>query len=124
MSKKYIDITGMQFGKLMVIKKASDKYRSIPSTAFECVCDCGRKEIIVSYQLRHGRRKACRICIPIKVGATMGSKYRYSSRIFDSPLNRKQIGKYRKKLNNSEYIERASEGAAFKLADIIFGGRL
>lgn len=54
----FIDLTGQNFGKLTVIKKAEGNYSRIH---WECKCNCGNPEtIIVSGQhLRSGHTKSC-----------------------------------------------------------------
>lgn len=115
------DLTGMQFGKLYVLGRTIDKYRVGSSPTFLCLCDCGEKEAILSYQLRKGFRAACRKCIPLrKVGLVLGSKCKYSSRVHEKPLTKKQIRGYRKKLKDPGYIEEAIEGAAMNMTNIFF----
>lgn len=58
-----IDLTGQRFGKLVVIKRASDIVYKNGSytTAWECQCDCGNKTIVAGGQLKkkiHGT-KSC-----------------------------------------------------------------
>ena len=54
---KLIDLTGQRFGKLVVIKRAENS----PShdTRWACQCDCGRKTISYSAELRNGMTKSC-----------------------------------------------------------------
>lgn len=46
---KLIDITGQRFGRLLVIRRANDKWNK---PAWECVCDCGKTTIVPGSNLR------------------------------------------------------------------------
>ena len=52
-----IDLTGMRFNHLSVIRK-SDK-QSNRAAYWECLCDCGNKTIVSTYALRGGHTKSC-----------------------------------------------------------------
>lgn len=58
---KFIDLTGKQFGKLAVIKRAEDWIQ--PSgqhkTRWLCQCDCGEYIIVTTSNLRNGHTKSC-----------------------------------------------------------------
>lgn len=52
-----IDLTGQQFGKLTVLKRAgSDKHYN---ALWLCQCECGNKKIISGSTLRRGESKSC-----------------------------------------------------------------
>lgn len=52
-----IDITGQKFGSLLVLKcDGRDKHGQ---TMWECLCDCGNKTNVRSWQLRNGKVKSC-----------------------------------------------------------------
>lgn len=53
---KFIDLTGMKFGKLTAIKRADNIGIK---TAWECQCDCGNKIVVMSNSLRTGNTKSC-----------------------------------------------------------------
>lgn len=55
--KKSIDLTGMRFGRLTVIKR-SDIYKN-NEACWECLCDCGNTTIVRGYYLRHGMTMSC-----------------------------------------------------------------
>lgn len=52
---KMKDMTGRRFGKLKVIKKSFSK----ESVYWNCVCDCGKKTVVIGSSLRFGRTKSC-----------------------------------------------------------------
>lgn len=52
-----IDLTGMRFNHLSVIRK-SDK-QSNRTAYWECLCDCGNTTIVSTYALRGGHTKSC-----------------------------------------------------------------
>jgi hypothetical protein len=58
-AKNLIDITGMRFGKLTVLKKAINTKGT--DAVWECICDCGTKLIIHGSTLRKGQI-SCRKC--------------------------------------------------------------
>jgi len=53
---KLIDLAGMKFGRLVALKIAERRKGAV---LWECVCDCGNKTSVSSYNLRHGRTKSC-----------------------------------------------------------------
>ena len=54
---KVIDLTGMRFGRLTVIKKS--KIRKNNAVCWECLCDCGNTTIVRGDFLRKGVTKSC-----------------------------------------------------------------
>lgn len=59
MNKK-IELTGQRFGSLIVI--ACMPWVEGKKTRWVCRCDCGRKLIVRSDNLRKGRTKQCSVC--------------------------------------------------------------
>lgn len=55
---KLIDLVGMRYGKLIVVKKAS-RIGSAGQVYWDCICDCGAKHIVSGACLRHGKCKSC-----------------------------------------------------------------
>lgn len=51
-----LDLTGMRFGKLMVIRRAPNNGEKI---LWYCQCDCGRRSKVYTGNLRRGRTKGC-----------------------------------------------------------------
>ena len=52
MPRKYIDLVGLKYAKLLVLEK--DIIPSNPlKSAFLCKCDCGNKRVVRSYALRN-----------------------------------------------------------------------
>jgi hypothetical protein len=61
---KFIDLSGKKFGRLQVIKRASN-YRQ-PSgksiVMWECKCECGSVSVVSSSNLLSGNSKKCKCC--------------------------------------------------------------
>ncbi len=55
--KKLIDLTGMKFGKLLVLERSANDKRGYPQ--WLCRCDCGRTKVILGNSLRRGITKSC-----------------------------------------------------------------
>ena len=55
--RKKIDLTGQKFNKLTVIKPAGKEKSG--NILWECLCECGNKAVISSYNIRSGRAKSC-----------------------------------------------------------------
>ena len=53
-----IDITGMRFGRLVVIEKAINTSKTT-NARWMCKCDCGNVVIVLSTTLRNGQSKSC-----------------------------------------------------------------
>ena len=53
---KLIDLTGQEFGRLVVIKRAPNNKRR---TFWVCKCDCGNEKVINGYSLVSGYTKSC-----------------------------------------------------------------
>jgi hypothetical protein len=53
---KFIDLTGMRFSRLIVIKRATNKNKV---TRWHCKCDCGNTSIVQSCALKSGHTKSC-----------------------------------------------------------------
>ncbi|MCU7525666.1 MAG: hypothetical protein HF308_14405 [Ignavibacteria bacterium] len=54
---KVIDLSGMRFGKLMVIER--DWTIKAQFAMWKCVCDCGNETTVASVKLTGGRTKSC-----------------------------------------------------------------
>lgn len=57
MGRKAMDLVGMRFGKLTVIKRAEEKYKR--DVLWECICDCGARKNVPGSGLSGGRVKTC-----------------------------------------------------------------
>ena len=53
---KFIDLTGMKFGRLTVIERAENKNKKI---CWLCECDCGNEKIIRGADLKNGKTTSC-----------------------------------------------------------------
>lgn len=57
MNRNYIDITGQQFGRLVVLKRVgTDQSKNI---LWLCECECGNRIITRGTNLRKGNTKSC-----------------------------------------------------------------
>ena len=52
MPRKYIDLVGLKYAKLLVLEKAIIPSNPLKS-AFLCKCDCGNEKVVKSYALRN-----------------------------------------------------------------------
>lgn len=50
------DLTGLRFGKLLVIKEVETETKG---TSWLCKCDCGKEKVILGSSLRSGHTKSC-----------------------------------------------------------------
>lgn len=56
----FLDLTGQQFGRLMVVGRAPDKTcPSRPLTVWHCICSCGNAVDVLSHSLVSGKTKSC-----------------------------------------------------------------
>lgn len=70
---KKIDILGEKFGRLTVIKEnGRNKHNQM---LYECECICGKKVLVLSYDLRHGVVKSCG-CLKRDRGYNLAKEYR------------------------------------------------
>lgn len=69
-----VDITGQRFGKLLVTSRADNAESG--GVRYNCVCDCGREQVIHSQHLRRGRAVSCERCsLPIRTGDLTGQTF-------------------------------------------------
>jgi len=54
---RFIDLTGLRFGKLLVIRRTNIKKWG--STCWLCKCSCGKETVVDSHSLRKGNTKSC-----------------------------------------------------------------
>lgn len=54
--KKYNDLVGQRFGRLLVIERVQNKGRRV---AYKCRCDCGNECIVLAESLTQGSTKSC-----------------------------------------------------------------
>ena len=52
-----IDLTGQRFGRLVADVRSDNDKRG--ECRWECVCDCGKRTVVLSSHLRKGRIKSC-----------------------------------------------------------------
>lgn len=57
MVRDLADLTGMRFGKLVVLRPTDTRRRS--NILWECQCDCGRKHLVARVDLRRARVQSC-----------------------------------------------------------------
>jgi hypothetical protein len=94
MPRQMVDLTGMRFGRLSVIRR--DSQRGHKGYAhFACVCDCGRHSRHRSDHLRDGRARSCG-CLHVELasaratthGDTKGRRYSREYACWRSMLDR------------------------------------
>lgn len=66
-----VDLTGQRFGKLTVLERAEDRVTKSGKklVAWLCKCDCGKKCVIKSTNLKSGNTRSCG-CIARKIRRT------------------------------------------------------
>ena len=57
MGRRLVDMTGERFGKVTVIKRASE-YAETP-VKWLCICECGKEFVTTSGRLKRGATKSC-----------------------------------------------------------------
>lgn len=75
---KAIDIIGLTFGKLKVIKRAQKYYSASGQSIvfFECNCDCSKSKNVRSIHLRRGKIQSCGNCDNKLHGESKSKLYR------------------------------------------------
>jgi hypothetical protein len=59
-TRRLIDLTGLAFGRLVVLRRAEGRYHRIGSNAgWLCRCACGAEPVIDSASLRKGDTRSC-----------------------------------------------------------------
>lgn len=71
MTRGKLDITGQRFGQLTAVRCTGDK-GPCKDFIWECLCDCGRTENVVTSRLRAGRKVRCSTCNPQIISKTHG----------------------------------------------------
>lgn len=56
---RIIDLTGQQFGRLRVVRRAEAKREFWGQAAWECECNCGKTCVVTGRELRKGHTKSC-----------------------------------------------------------------
>jgi 5-methylcytosine-specific restriction endonuclease McrA len=69
---KFIDLTGKKFGKLTVISRDPEKGKW-ERIRWNCLCDCGKKTVVIGDLLRKGDTKSCG-CLKNLVYDLLGKK--------------------------------------------------
>ncbi len=60
MAGKFVDITGMKFGRLTAVYHISRQGKAIkPKSFWMCTCECGGTAVVDAYRLRHGETRSC-----------------------------------------------------------------
>lgn len=83
--RKYINITGNKYGRLIVTRKDVDKYNKV---IWVCLCDCGKERKSYRYDLEKGRTKSCGCLLSENIraktkthGMSLSAEYRIYSGI-------------------------------------------
>lgn len=57
---QFIDLTGQRFGRWTVVDRAPDRiFSGKRSTAWNCICDCGKEKIVKGASLKNGKSVSC-----------------------------------------------------------------
>lgn len=58
---KFVDLSGQQFGRWTVVRRANDRISDGGThyTQYECECECGVKRLVTSSSLKSGRSTSC-----------------------------------------------------------------
>ena len=67
---KFVDRTGITYGRLTVIEKSTERGSS-GSVKWFCICDCGNKCLVSGSSLKSGSTKSCG-CLFLDVAASKG----------------------------------------------------
>lgn len=74
---KGIDLTGMRFGRLLVLERTNE--RSNTFVVYLCVCDCGKQKKATTGALRSGNTRSCG-CLEIENRKRINSNFSEASR--------------------------------------------
>lgn len=74
---KFKDLTGRRFGRLVVLERAPNKYKT--HTTWRCACDCGNVVEVAAGSLRTGLTKSCK-CLTRELTAQKNHKHGHASR--------------------------------------------
>lgn len=81
---RFIDISGMKFGRLQAVRCARRGYKEFGSkgrqfpTLWECICDCGESTIAKAASLKNGGKKSCG-CLKKEAEHGLTKHYLYST---------------------------------------------
>lgn len=84
---KTIDLTGMRFGRLLVIGKTRSKSGRV---AWVCICDCGNETTPLTNCLLNGRSKSCGCLHKEITGNTHRKHGQYNTRLYRIWSNMRQ----------------------------------
>lgn len=70
---KLIDVTGLRFGRLVVIKQGPVRPSKLGGSNWLCRCDCGKDTVVVGSALRRGTTRSCG-CLLREWSSVMGSR--------------------------------------------------
>ena len=71
---KFVDISGMKFGRLTVIDRAPNRDKT---TMWNCECECSNKTVVPGGDLKNGTTKSCG-CLQIDVVKKRNYKHGFS----------------------------------------------
>ena len=74
---KFVDISGMKFGRLTVIDRAPNRDKT---TMWNCECECSNKTVVPGGDLKNGTTKSCG-CLQIDVVKKRNYKHGFSKRL-------------------------------------------
>ena len=61
MSRKFLELTGQRFGRLLVVSRSEDKIfeNGVHRSRWNCLCDCGNTAIVIGANLTNGHTQSC-----------------------------------------------------------------
>lgn len=73
-SRKFIDMTGRKYGRLLVLERAGTSGQDGQRrTMWLCQCDCGNTTVVIGANLRAGMTRSCG-CLRREISAQSGRK--------------------------------------------------
>lgn len=72
---KLMDLSGMRYGKLVVLSRFEENTKS-GKPQWVCLCDCGKKTVVPAQALKSGNTKSCG-CLKIETGRINGKKVKH-----------------------------------------------
>lgn len=107
---KKVDLTGQKFGRLLVVEESA--IRSGGHLHWLCECECGKRIVVLGYNLKNGNTKSCG-CLRKELAKTSNLTHNNTgSRLYVAWVHMKQ------RCNNSkEYSYKHYGGRGIKVCD-------
>lgn len=81
---KFINLTGQKFGRLLVLERVENYIQpnGTIKARWKCLCECGKRCIVCSSELRYGRTKSCGCFKLEKIKANMETHGKSDTRLY------------------------------------------